>query len=75
MRGRATARGTSGLFVAVDELVRLVSASRGLVLFIDDLHAADDASLAMLHYIARPGQSLAPDCVGPLLARAWMPQA
>ena len=45
--------GHQRLFVAVDELVRLVSASRGLVIFIDDLHAADDASLAMLHYIAR----------------------
>lgn len=45
--------GHQRLFVAVDELVRLASQSRGLVLFIDDVHAADDASLALLHYIAR----------------------
>lgn len=45
--------GHQRLFVAIDELVRLASDSRGLVLFIDDLHVADDASLALLHYIAR----------------------
>ena len=45
--------GHQRLFVAVDELVRLASQTRGLVLFIDDLHAADDASLALLHYVGR----------------------
>lgn len=47
------AEGHQRLFVAVDELVRLASAECGLVLFVDDVHAADDASLAMLHYLAR----------------------
>ncbi|MCP5029526.1 MAG: ATP-binding protein [Actinomycetia bacterium] len=45
--------GHQRLLVAVDELVRLSARSRGLVLLVDDLHAADDASLALLHYIAR----------------------
>ena len=47
------ADGHQRLFVAVDMLIRLACSSRGLVLFIDDLHVADDASLALLHYIAR----------------------
>src|SRR6185369_8524749 len=41
------------LFVAAAELVRLASASNGLLLTIDDAHDADDASLRLLHYIAR----------------------
>ncbi len=41
------------LFVAVGELVRLASATNGLLLTIDDLHDADDASLRLLHYLAR----------------------
>ena len=45
--------GHQRLFVAVDELVRLASEAHGLVLFVDDLHVADDASLALLHYLAR----------------------
>ena len=45
--------GHQRLYVAVDELIRSASSSRGLVVFIDDLHAADDASLALLHYVAR----------------------
>ena len=41
------------LFVAVGELVRLASATHGLLLTIDDVHDADDASLRLLHYVAR----------------------
>ena len=41
------------LFVAAAELVRLASATTGLLLTIDDVHDADDASLRLLHYIAR----------------------
>ena len=41
------------LFVAAAELVRLAAASNGLLLAVDDVHDADDASLRLLHYIAR----------------------
>jgi DNA-binding SARP family transcriptional activator/tetratricopeptide (TPR) repeat protein len=41
------------LYVAAAELVRRASATRGLLLTIDDVHDADDASLRLLHYIAR----------------------
>ena len=41
------------LFVAAAELVRLASATTGLLLTIDDVHDADDASLRLLHYVAR----------------------
>lgn len=41
------------LFVATAELVRLAAATHGLLLTVDDLHDADDASLRLLHYVAR----------------------
>ena len=41
------------LFVAVAELVRLASGTHGLLLTIDDIHDADDASLRLLHYLSR----------------------
>jgi DNA-binding SARP family transcriptional activator len=41
------------LFVAAAELVRLAATPRGVLLTIDDVHDADDASLRLLHYIAR----------------------
>ncbi|MCU1346232.1 MAG: transcriptional regulator, family [Acidimicrobiia bacterium] len=41
------------LFVATAELVRLTAATSGLLLCIDDVHDADDASLRLVHYIAR----------------------
>ncbi|WP_457254634.1 ATP-binding protein [Pedococcus sp. P5_B7] len=41
------------LFVAAAELLRLGAAGRGLLLVIDDLHEADEASLRLLHYLAR----------------------
>ena len=41
------------LFVAVAELVRLASATHGLLLTIDDAHEADDATLRLLHYLSR----------------------
>lgn len=45
--------GHQRLFVAVAELVRLAAAGPGLVLVVDDAHDADDASLRLLHYLAR----------------------
>lgn len=41
------------LFVAVAELVRLAAAGPGLLLAIDDVQEADEASLRLLHYLAR----------------------
>ena len=41
------------LFVAAAELLRLASAGHGLLLVVDDVHEADQASLRLLHYLAR----------------------
>ena len=41
------------LFVAAAELVRLAAAGHGLLLVVDDIHEADEASLRLLHYLAR----------------------
>jgi DNA-binding SARP family transcriptional activator/tetratricopeptide (TPR) repeat protein len=41
------------LFVAAAELLRLASATHGLLLTIDDIHDADDASLRLIHFLAR----------------------
>ena len=41
------------LFVAAAELLRLAASDRGLLLVVDDLHEADEASLRLLHYLAR----------------------
>ena len=41
------------LLVAVAELVRLAAAGAGLLLVVDDAHEADEASLRLLHYLAR----------------------
>lgn len=41
------------LFVAVAELVRLAAAGHGVMLSVDDLHEADEASVRLLHYLAR----------------------
>src|SRR5829696_7511966 len=41
------------LFVAVAELVRLAAAGAGAVLAVDDAHEADEASLRLLHFLAR----------------------
>uniref|UniRef100_UPI000FD92014 ATP-binding protein n=1 Tax=Microbacterium sp. CPCC 204701 TaxID=2493084 RepID=UPI000FD92014 len=41
------------LFVATGELVRIASEGTGLVVIIDDIHEADDASLRLLHYLGR----------------------
>ena len=54
--GTSTWSGESGhqrLFVAVAELVRLAAAGHGLLLVVDDLHEADEASLRLLHYLSR----------------------
>ena len=45
--------GHQRLFVAVAELVRLAAAGRGLMLVVDEIHEADDASLRLLHYLSR----------------------
>ena len=41
------------LYMAAAELVRQASTPGGLLLTIDDVHDADDASLRLLHYLAR----------------------
>lgn len=41
------------LFVAAAELARLAAAGHGLLLVVDDLHEADEASLRLVHYLAR----------------------
>ena len=41
------------LFVAAAELMRLAAAGHGLLLVVDDLHDADEASLRLLHYLSR----------------------
>jgi DNA-binding SARP family transcriptional activator/tetratricopeptide (TPR) repeat protein len=41
------------LFVATAELMRVAAAGPGLLLVVDDLHDADEASLRLLHYLSR----------------------
>src|SRR5690349_21384480 len=41
------------LFAAAAELAGAAAAARGLLLTIDDVHDADEASLRLLHYLAR----------------------
>ncbi|WP_194411011.1 ATP-binding protein [Microbacterium cremeum] len=41
------------LFVATSELVRIGAEGTGLILMVDDIHEADDASLRLLHYLGR----------------------
>ena len=41
------------LFVAAAELMRLAAAGAGLLLVVDDVHDADEASLRLLHYLSR----------------------
>ncbi len=45
--------GHQRLFVATAELVRLAASGHGLLLVVDDLHEADQASLRLLHYLSR----------------------
>jgi DNA-binding SARP family transcriptional activator/predicted negative regulator of RcsB-dependent stress response len=45
--------GHQRLFVAAAELMRLAAAGRGLLLVVDDVHEADEASLRLLHYLSR----------------------
>ena len=45
--------GHQRLFVAAAELVRLAASDHGLLLVVDDVHEADQASLRLLHYLAR----------------------
>ena len=45
--------GHQRLFVAVAELMRLAATGRGLLLLVDDLQDADEASLRLLHYLSR----------------------
>ena len=41
------------LFAAVSDLLRRLAAASPVLLLLDDLHAADTASLELLHYVAR----------------------
>jgi DNA-binding SARP family transcriptional activator/tetratricopeptide (TPR) repeat protein len=41
------------VFSAVAQLLAQAAAERGVVLAIDDLHAADEATVALVHYLAR----------------------
>lgn len=45
--------GRQRILSAVDEAIDLLAGSVGLALFLDDLHAADEATLDLLHYVAR----------------------
>ena len=45
--------GHQRFFVAAAELLRLAAAGRGLLLAVDDIHEADEASLRLLHYLSR----------------------
>jgi DNA-binding SARP family transcriptional activator len=60
------------LFTAAGELVSLASAPGGLLLTIDDIHDADDASLRLLHYLARSTRDQ-PVCI--VLAHRPVPPA
>src|SRR5438552_2996280 len=51
--GWAGESGHQRLFVAAAELLRLAAATHGVLLVVDDIHDADDASLRLLHYLAR----------------------
>jgi tetratricopeptide (TPR) repeat protein len=46
------------LFRAVSGLLRRVAAERGLVLVLEDLHAADESSLLLLHFVSRELRSM-----------------
>jgi DNA-binding SARP family transcriptional activator len=48
------------VFSAVAQLLAQAAADRGVVLVIDDLHAADEATVALVHYLAR---SAAGECL------------
>jgi DNA-binding SARP family transcriptional activator len=43
------------MFSAVAQLLAQAAAERGVVLAIDDLHAADEATAALVHHLARSG--------------------
>jgi AAA ATPase domain len=45
--------GHQRLFLAAAELLRLAAAGSGAVLSVDDAHEADEASLRLLHFLAR----------------------
>jgi DNA-binding SARP family transcriptional activator/tetratricopeptide (TPR) repeat protein len=45
--------GHQRLFVAAAALLRVAAADSGALLIVDDVHEADDASLRLLHYLAR----------------------
>jgi DNA-binding SARP family transcriptional activator/tetratricopeptide (TPR) repeat protein len=53
LRGWSGESGHQRLFVACAELVHLAAGSNGLLLTVDDLHDADEATLRLLHYLAR----------------------
>ncbi|ARJ05121.1 helix-turn-helix transcriptional regulator [Cnuibacter physcomitrellae] len=53
----ATADGADRLFDAVAVLLTTLSAERPLVVVVEDLHWADQASLALLRYLVRAGEA------------------
>lgn len=57
LSGRSNSAAVGGghqrLFVAAAELLRLAAGSAGVVLVVDDAHAADESTLRLLHYLAR----------------------
>lgn len=55
----STEQGKMLLFVAFRELLQRAAEKRPLILYLDDLHAADQASLELLHFITRSISSLA----------------
>jgi tetratricopeptide (TPR) repeat protein len=46
------------LFRAASGLLRRVASARGLLLVLEDLHAADESSLLLLHFVARELRSM-----------------
>jgi DNA-binding SARP family transcriptional activator len=62
--------GHQRLYVAVADLIRLAAASTGALLTVDNLHEGDDASLRLLHYLAR---SATGECFVLMLAHRRQP--
>jgi tetratricopeptide (TPR) repeat protein len=52
-RGEAPPAGRHRVFSAVAALLAQAAADRGVLVAIDDLHAADEATLALFHHLAR----------------------
>jgi len=56
--GLEPAEGNAGhqrVYLAIARLLHETARERGVLLFVDDLHAADEATLELLHYLVRAG--------------------